>query len=365
MAYILSVGTSLPHHHVNQKKAADFARAQFKRSFKDIDRLLRAFDNGEIEGRQFVQPIEWYQEHHSFEEKNQIYNEKALFHAKEAITNCLQDKTFLKKIVPYEEIDALFFISSTGLSTPSLDAKLMNVLPFSRFTKRVPIWGLGCAGGAAGLSRAFEYIKAYPDAKVLVVTCELCSLTFQQEDQSKSNLIGTSLFGDGIAAALLSGKNAAVEYTNLKTIPAVIGTQSVTMKDAEDVMGWHFTNEGFQVIFSRDIPTIISGWLKEQVDFFLAQHRFSEEDISVFLAHPGGKKVIEAYIHSLSLNEQKLQSSKEVLKQNGNMSSATVMYVIKDYLEKNSVQENEIGLCGALGPGFSSELLLMRWEGAS
>ncbi len=132
------------------EKAADFARSQFKRSFKDIDRLLRAFQNGEIESRQFVQPIEWYQTHHSFEEKNNLYLEKALAHAKEAVIHCLHEKAFLKKPIRFEEIDALFFISSTGLSTPSLDAKLMNVLPFSPYTKRVPIWGLGCGAERRG-----------------------------------------------------------------------------------------------------------------------------------------------------------------------------------------------------------------------
>ncbi|OLP65046.1 Alpha-pyrone synthesis polyketide synthase-like Pks11 [Bacillus pumilus] len=363
MAYILSVGTSPPHHHVDQQTAAAFAKSQFKRSFKDIDRLLRAFDHGEIQSRQFVKPIEWYQEHHTFQEKNNIYLEKALSHAKEAIDYCLHDTTFLKMPIPYEEIDALFFISSTGLSTPSLDAKLMNVLPFSPYTKRVPIWGLGCGGGAAGLSRAFEYIKAYPEAKVLVVACELCSLTFQPQDQSKSNLIGTSLFGDGTAAVLLTGEKTVFENTRLKTVPKVIGTQSVTMKDSEDVMGWEFTNDGFRVIFSRDIPSIISGWLKEQVDQFLKKHGCSKDDLSVFLAHPGGKKVIDAYLESLSLQEEQLFSSKEVLRTHGNMSSVTVLYVIKHFLEHQEAEAGEIGLCGALGPGFSSELLLMKWEG--
>ncbi|MFL0449765.1 type III polyketide synthase [Bacillus altitudinis] len=365
MAYILSVGTSLPKHHVDQQAASQFARSQFKRSFKDIDRLLKAFNNGEIESRQFVQPIDWYQEHHSFEEKNNLYVEKALAHAKEAVFHCLHETAFLTMPVPFDEIDALFFISSTGLSTPSLDVKLMNVLPFSPYTKRVPIWGLGCGGGAAGLSRAYEYIRAYPEAKVLVVACELCSLTFQPQDQSKSNLIGTSLFGDGTAAVLLTGEKAASKYTRLKTVPKVLGTQSVTMKDSEDVMGWDFTADGFRVIFSRDIPSIISGWLKEQVDQFLHQLGFSTEDVSVFLAHPGGKKVIDAYLESLSLQEHQLFSSKEVLKQHGNMSSATVLYVMKHFLEHQSLDAGQLGLCGALGPGFSSELLLMKWEGLS
>ncbi|MEH7643193.1 3-oxoacyl-[acyl-carrier-protein] synthase III C-terminal domain-containing protein, partial [Bacillus pumilus] len=151
-----------------------------------------------------------------------------------------------------------------------------------------------------------------------------------------------SLFGDGTAAVLLAGEKAALEYAHLKTVPKVLSTQSVTMKDSEDVMGWEFTSDGFRVIFSRDIPSLISGWLKEQVDQFLEEQGYSTNDLSVFLAHPGGKKVIDAYVESLSLREDQLFSSKEVLKQHGNMSSATVLYVIKHFLEHKSAEAGEM-----------------------
>lgn len=178
----------------------------FKDSFRDIDRLLASFKNGEIQSRQFVMPIEWYKEAKSFQEKNQIYVEMAVRHSAEAASKCLADQRFLKREIPFEKIDAIFFVSSTGISTPSIEAKLMNILPFRRETKRIPIWGLGCAGGASGIARAFEYCTAFPKAYVLVIAAELCSLTFQKDDQTKSNLIGTSLFGDGIAAVLMCGR---------------------------------------------------------------------------------------------------------------------------------------------------------------
>ena len=192
MAYVISAGTSIPRCHVDQKEAAVFAREMFKDSFKDIDRLLSAFQNGEIASRQFVMPLDWYKEAKSFKEKNQTYIDMAVRHSAEAVSNCLSDDRFLKKEIPCEKIDAIFFISSTGISTPSIEAKLMNILPFSKRAKRIPIWGLGCAGGASGIARAFEYCKAFPKAHVLVIAAELCSLTFQKDDQSKSNLIGTS-----------------------------------------------------------------------------------------------------------------------------------------------------------------------------
>ncbi|TWG84586.1 15-methylpalmitoyl-4-hydroxy-2-pyrone synthase [Bacillus subtilis J27] len=144
----------------------------------------------------------------------------------------------------------------------------MNELPFSPYTKRIPIWGLGCAGGASGLARAAEYCKAYPEAFVLVIAAELCSLTFQPEDKTKSNLIGTSLFGDGIAAALLCGEKADRRMSKLKLAPKIMDAQSVLMKQSEDAMGWDFTDQGFKVIFSRDIPTLVEKWLKTNVQIF-------------------------------------------------------------------------------------------------
>lgn len=362
MAFILSIGTSLPAYNVNQEKAAEFARYMFQHSFKDIDRLLSSFKNGQIHSRQFVKPIEWYKEGHSFEEKNQIYIEETLKHSRAAVRECLSHPEFFQEAIPYEKVEAVFFVSSTGLSTPSIEARLMNELPFSPYTKRIPIWGLGCAGGASGLARAAEYCKAYPEAFVLVISVELCSLTFQPEDKTKSNLIGTSLFGDGIAAALLCGEKADRRVSKLKLAPKIMDAQSVLMKQSEDVMGWDFTDQGFKVIFSRDIPTLVEKWLKTNVQIFLDKHKLSFHDISVFLAHPGGKKVIDAYIKSLGLSSEKLSSAQSILQKHGNMSSATILYVIKDHLQNGHKKEAERGLIGALGPGFSSELLLFSWE---
>ncbi|MEC3656218.1 3-oxoacyl-[acyl-carrier-protein] synthase III C-terminal domain-containing protein [Bacillus siamensis] len=362
MAYVLSVGTSIPEYHVSQETAADFARGMFANSFKDIDRLLKAFQNGEIESRQFVRPIEWYKTARGFSEKNRLYTEETVKHSVDAAVDCLTNPGCLTNPIPYEKVDAIFFISSTGLSTPSIEAKVMNQLPFSSKTKRIPIWGLGCAGGAAGLSRAYEYCRAYPEAYVLVIAAELCSLTFQPEDKSKSNLIGTSLFADGIAAVLIGGEKANRKDVKQPLVPRIFATQSVMMPDAEDVMGWEFTDSGFQVIFSRDIPTLVSHWLKDNVDVFLQEQGILSHDIKTFLAHPGGKKVIDAYLTSLSMDTGQLAASQKVLQKHGNMSSATIFHVIKEQLLHGMQKENEKGLIGALGPGFSSELLLFSWE---
>lgn len=237
----------------------------------------------------------------------------------------------------------------------------MNVLPFSEHTKRVPIWGLGCAGGAAGLSRAFEYCRAFPKAKVLVLSIELCSLTFQRNDFSKSNLIGTSLFADGVACALVVGDDFPIEkFRILPSSPFILSTQSTTMKDSIDVMGWEIKNSGLYVVFSKDIPAIIETWLKPNINEFLTENGVSMEKLNHFIAHPGGKKVLEAYVKSLHLNPNMVEISADVLREYGNMSSATILYVLNRYMKVG--QKGDIGVAAALGPGFSSELLLLNWR---
>lgn len=359
MPSIISIAEAVPPFEINQAQAMEFARELFSERFKDIERLLKAFQNGQIVKRHFVNGVEWFQEERSFAEKNDAYIESAVMLGGQAVKSCLQNQNFLTREIHCEEIDAIFYISTTGLATPSIEARIMNQLPFHLHTKRIPIWGLGCAGGAAGLSRAFEYCLAYPDAKVLVISVELCSLTFQRNDLSKSNLIGTSLFADGVACALVCGDNVK-GLSNKKTVPAILNTQSTLMPDSLDVMGWEIKNQGLFVIFSRDIPSIIEDWLKPNVSEFLFENKLELKDIELFIAHPGGKKVIDAYIKSLGISESMTDISLDVLKNYGNMSSATIFYVLKRFMEQD-VAAGSYGLCTALGPGFSSELLLLRW----
>lgn len=362
MPSIISIAEVVPRNEMKQDQVSAFARELFSQTFKDIERLLKAFQNGQIEKRHFAKSIDWYKQDRTFEEKNKAYIDEAVELGKAAIEKCLSNNRFLKKNVPYEEIDAIFFISTTGMATPSIEARIMNQLAFSPHTKRTPVWGLGCAGGAAGLSRAYEYCLAFPKAKVLVLSVELCSLTFQRNDHSKSNLIGTSLFADGGACALVCGD--AIEIDELrakKTSPFILATQSTLMPDSLDVMGWDVKNEGLFVIFSRDIPHIIEEWLKPNVTEFLNIHNRDLQEISYFIAHPGGKKVLDAYVQSLGFSENMTGVSLEVLRQFGNMSSATILFVLKRFMEMD-IDSGKYGLGTALGPGFSSELLLMRWS---
>ncbi|GAE37618.1 type III polyketide synthase [Halalkalibacter akibai] len=363
MPSIISVSTYKPPHTINQEATTEFARELFSENYQDIERLLKVFANGQIEERQFSVPLDWFESEHSLEVKNNLYIELATSFCVEAIKKCLMNDQFLNENIDYKDIGAIVLVSSSGMSTPSLDARIMNQLPFSSHTKRIPLWGLGCAGGAAGISRGYEYCRAYPQENVLVVCVELCSLTFQRNDRSKSNLVGTSLFADGVACAVLAGDDSKLINQLARPIrPTVVDTESTLMPDSEDVMGWEVKDTGLHVVFSRDIPAIIKEWLKPNVTEFLERNELNIEQLSSFIAHPGGKKVLEAYVESLNIDERLTATSKEILKKHGNMSSPTVLYVLEQIMLQEH-EEGDIGLMAALGPGFCSELTLLEWKG--
>ncbi|MBT2754970.1 type III polyketide synthase [Mesobacillus foraminis] len=361
MPTILSVEEATPPYSIGQDRVMEFAEELFSESFKDIKRLLPVFMNAQIEKRYFAKDLEWFKSDHSFQEKNDAFIEAALRLGTEAIEKCLSSTNFLQEPVPFEDIDAIFTITSSGLATPSIEARIMNILPFSPHTKRIPIWGLGCAGGASGLSRAYEYCLAFPKANVLVLSIELCSLTFQRNDRSKSNLVGTSLFADGVACALVCGEESPYQINLMReAVPRVLAANSTLMKDSLDVMGWDVKNEGLYVVFSRSIPSIVENWLGPNVTGFLHSQGIMVSDLTHFIAHPGGKKVLDAYINTLNLPPNMTDTSLKILRNYGNMSSATILYVLKDFML--NAESGELGLAAALGPGFSSELLLLRWE---
>ncbi|MEK3937584.1 3-oxoacyl-[acyl-carrier-protein] synthase III C-terminal domain-containing protein [Sporosarcina sp. FSL W7-1349] len=359
MPKILSISTIQPRYEVTQDEAVELTRSLFSKRFKDINRLLTVFQNGDIEKRHVCMPLDWYGETHDFKERNDLYIEHALEYGVQAVKDCLQGEGWLEEPLSPDAVDAIFFISSSGIATPSIDARIMNQLPFRDDTKRSPIWGLGCAGGAAGLSRAYEYCLAFPEANVLVLSIELCSLTFQKEDYSKSNLVGVSLFSDGVACALVSGDRSPVRA--LKAMPAILTTTSKLMPDSEEVMGWDVKNNGLHVIFSKSIPSIITKWLGPFVHEFLEKEGLTKEEITHFVAHPGGKKVLQAYEEALGFDPSMTNVSREILRENGNMSSPTILYVLERFMQQGPAV-GEYGLLAALGPGFCGELILAKWE---
>lgn len=363
MVYIGSVGLGIPPHHLTQEETKQLIKDIFLK--EQVNKLLPVFDNAKIKERQFVVDIDWIKQDYSFKETNERYVTYAKELALQAIDSCLNSNELLIAPIPYDAIDMIVFVSSTGIVTPSLDAHLFNERSFREDVVRMPLWGLGCAGGAMGLSRAYEWIQLHPDKTAIVICAELCSLTFQKEDHSTRNIVGTALFGDGVAASLLIGSESRyLEYLPVNKLQ-IKGTSSFTKKNTTDVMGWNVTNSGFEVIFSKRIPRLVKSLWKEHVSEFLQKNNRTVEDLSAIIAHPGGRKVLEEMESAFSIDRKLLNYSYNILENHGNMSSATVLYVLNKWL-KDSIDKTFLkkeGILSALGPGFSSELLLMEWMG--
>lgn len=355
MPKIQAVSTYAPPYSLTQNNAENFIKELFAGKMNKLERYLKVFKNAEIFNRQLAMPIEWYKENHSFSEKNDLYIELATEYSIKVIQKCLSEAVD----VTIRDINAIIFVSTTGISTPSIEARLMNQLSFSNDVVRIPLWGLGCGGGAAGIGRANDYCLAHPESLVLVICVELCSLTFQPKDLNKSNFIGTSLFGDGAACALISGDQVKLSHT--KTLPRIQATASKLLPNSENIMGWRIEDDGLHVIFAKSIPNIIVKWFAPFVESFLAQHELSPQTIHRFIAHPGGKKVLTAYESALELPKELVAPSSIILQQHGNMSSPTVLYVLK-YVMDQQPNRGEFGIMASLGPGFSGELVLLEWE---
>ena len=345
---ILSVATSLPPYRIGQEEVKEFARALFSEKFKDIERLAPIFDNVQVDNRYFCVPREWFERDHGFPERNDLYVEHALDLSENSARRAL-DKAGAEP----EDIGAIFFVSTTGLSTPSLDSKLIFRLGLSEHTRRVPIWGLGCAAGVAGLARAADHARLYPERPVLLVGVELCGLTFQRGDLSKSNLVATSLFADGAAAVLLGEGDGT---TGLE----LTGSHSTTWPETEDIMGWDVVETGFKVKISRSIPTLVRQRMSENLAAACGSVGLSLEGIRHYITHPGGARVLDAFEEVLGFEPGGLTLSREVLRDYGNISSVTVMFVLERFLRSREFATGDRGMLSALGPGFSAEHVFFR-----
>lgn len=353
MPSIVSVATAVPPHQVTQQTAREYARAVFGPSIKEIDRYLTIFDNAQIDTRYLSESPEWFTEPHSFGEANDLFIDMACKLGEEAARRCME-----RAQVTPDQIDHIIFVSTTGLAAPSIDARLMTLLNLSPHTRRTPIWGLGCAGGLGGLARAQEYVRAFPTHRVLLVTVELCTLTIQHNDRSKRNLVALSLFGDGAAAVLVAGDQVADHAGNPG--PRIIDTRSTLFPDSLDLMGWDIVDDGFRVIFGTRIPSVVTHHYRDLATQFLALHRLTPESIDHHIYHPGGAKVLQAYQSSLDLSLEALADSRAVLREYGNMSSATIFFVLERFLDNATIQPGETGLLCVFGPGFSAELALIE-----
>jgi alkylresorcinol/alkylpyrone synthase len=350
MPFIASVSKIDLPYRVPQQECKERARATFVEKFPQAERLMQAFDNTEIVTRNFCEPISYYVAPNTFEERNDEYLQQALMWSIKAIEDCTEAAG-----VDKNEITDLLFVSTTGLATPSIDALIINQMRLNQHINRIPIFGLGCGGGVSAMAKANVLAKANPDAVVLLVAVELCSLTLLLNDYSVSNLIGSSLFSDGIAACIVMGDNRQ-EAKKVK----YQASSSKLYYDSLEIMGWDFKNTGFKVLFSKDIPTFINENIREDIDSFLATQGLALSDIKNFIFHPGGKKVLDAYTDALNLSGDSLQKTRSVMNDYGNMSSVTVLYVLEKFM--NEGFKDGYGLMLAMGPGFSSEMVLLKMK---
>jgi alkylresorcinol/alkylpyrone synthase len=341
---LLALATAVPAHELHQAEVMERSRLLFKASPSQIERLLPVYDNAGIERRFSCVPIQWYLKPHGWAERTELFITNAVSLLKDAAERCLDQAS-----IDYNEIDTLVTVSTTGIATPSLDARLMELLPFRRDVQRLPVFGLGCAGGVTGLARAAALARANPGSKVLLLVVELCGLTFRAQDLSKSNIIATALFGDGAAALLISteGPGLRIEAWGEHTWP-----QSL------DVMGWDVKEDGLGVLFSRDIPALVRDDLRAAVDRFLLRYGLDRLQLAGYVCHPGGAKVLDALEEAFEIPRGALRHARETLRYYGNMSAVTVLFVLKRMLA------NKLGagryLMSALGPGFTASFTLLE-----
>jgi len=345
---LLALATAVPPILLDQEDVVERVKRLFGRS-AILDRLLPVFANSGIRHRYSTVPLDWYDEPHGWKERNGRYIAGAL-----DLLETVAGRALDEAGVGIGELGGIVTVSTTGIATPSLDALLIERMQLPRNVARLPVFGLGCAGGIIGLARAADMAAAMPGKAVLLLVVELCTLSFRRDDLAKSNIVATALFGDGAAAALLrcDGEEKG---------PAIIATGEHTWPRSLDIMGWDVADDGLKAIFSRDIPRLMQAELKPAVDDFLARQGLRLADVDRFVCHPGGPKVLDAFEEVFGLDPGALTEARGVLRDYGNMSAASVLFVLERMLERTGAAGTVWGraLMIALGPGFTAGFALL------
>jgi alkylresorcinol/alkylpyrone synthase len=341
-----AIATAVPPFALEQDDVAARINAQFSRS-EVVQRLMPVFGTTGIRRRFSCVPIDWYYDAHSWPDRNTAYLATAQMLLERAARDVME-----RASLRAADIDAIVVVSTTGIATPSLDARLLDRLGFARTIRRLPIFGMGCVGGAIGLARAAMMAQAMPGSTVLLLVVELCALWFRRDDLTKSNIVATALFGDGAAAAVLRSGGSG---------PAIRGSGEYTFEDSLDVMGWDIAEDGLRAIFSRDIPQLVETKFRDVVDAYLAESNLTRGDIDVFLSHPGGTKVLDALEHAYGVAPGSLADSRAVLTEFGNMSAVTVLFVLERALREGALtQPWRRALLSAMGPGFTAAFVTLE-----
>lgn len=356
---IASVATAYPPYRYPQAMLSEALKRAFHSRLDEPRIIDRIHSSCGVEFRHLMFPIDDLGTYSGFGQSNDAWIKGALDLGQKAIATALE-----RAGITPSDVSAIFFASTTGIATPSIDARLVNLMGFPTNIKRIPIFGLGCVAGAAGIARASDYVRAYPKQYALLLSVELCSLTWQEDDQSMANMVACGLFGDGAAAVVLAGDDTphGQRTSTMKDpCPTILDTRSILYPNTEHMVGWQFKDSGFKVILSAEIPELVNKHLRTNVDEFLAEHDLSVSQICSFIFHSGGPKVLEAMQASLNLPPGALDASWNSLREVGNTSSASVLSIMEDYLMNHPGSPGCYGMLAAMGPAFCSELVLLQW----
>lgn len=349
MAFIVNAVCAYPENVVKQEDV----RRLLKRIWPDKGELIHQFsDSTAVENRHFSLPIREYGNLGHVGDRNTLWKKVAL-HLQKQNLHHLQEKTHFD----FHEVGLISSATTTGLAVPSLEALVMNHFPFSSNTKRMPLFGLGCLAGVAGMNRVNDFLQGHKDRSALLMVTELCSLTFQFKDDSIANIIGSALFGDGSAAVLMVGEDHPLAE---KAVFEIVKNESIFYHHTERIMGWDMVESGFQIVLSNDIPNLVHSHVGKNIDDFLEKNKLSRDDLKFFIAHPGGPKVLEALTRTLGRSRDEFALSWQSLKDRGNTSAASVVNVLEHSLNRTDLQKGSYGLMMAMGPAFSLELSLVK-----
>ncbi len=347
---IAGTSAAYPPHYYTQQQVVCALLEFWGESPEKAQVLERLHSRTGVDGRYFSRPLEDYRALNTWGKANDVWIEVAQQLGEQAIDGALACAGLSR-----QQINAIFFVSVTGIASPSVDALLVNRMGLSPNIKRNPIFGLGCVAGAAGLARAADYVRAYPDHVAALLSVELCSLTWQREDLSVANLISSGLFGDGAAAVLVAGEKTGPSG------PRITANYQAFYPHTQDVMGWKISEKGFSIVLSPEVPRVVEENLGRDVDAFLATQGLTRKDIGSWIMHTGGPKILEASARSLGLENGDLAISWEVLRRVGNLSSASVLIVLDEVMKQHRPAAGTRSILAALGPGFCAEILLLEW----
>jgi alkylresorcinol/alkylpyrone synthase len=350
MATLYATATAHPPHRYEQDEVIRALPLWLEGDQRLLSLARRVFENAAVQTRYGCRPLPDLARPLSLTETSQLYQRTACTLGEQVVKDCLTQAN-----VTPQAVDLIISTSCTGFMIPSLDAYLANHFSFSSHVKRLPVTELGCAAGAMALARAYDYLHAFPHHTVLVVAVELPSLTFQLHDLSAANVVSSALFGDGAVAVLLNGERQEGK-------PQIIATESTLFPQTTEVMGFELKDSGFHIVLSTAIPELVRAEVPGLVAHFLGQHGYTAKDITHFLLHPGGRRVLEGLVQALDITAAHAEISRTILRDYGNLSSAAVLFILDRFLKSQQPRQGDLGLLLAFGPGFSAETVLLRWE---